>query len=70
MTPGKTWENDGLPIGNGYFGALVLGGISEDRIRLTDPSLRDEGGARAALGRPGYRHGTRTGERTNVPEAA
>ncbi|NCF91541.1 MAG: hypothetical protein GWQ05_11375 [Verrucomicrobiaceae bacterium] len=44
MTPGKTWENDGLPIGNGYFGALVLGGISEDRIRLTDPSLRDEGG--------------------------
>ncbi len=44
MTPGKTWENDGLPIGNGYFGALVLGGISEDRIRLTDPLLRDEAG--------------------------
>lgn len=44
MTPGKTWENDGLPIGNGYFGALVLGGVSEDRIRLTDPLLRDETG--------------------------
>ena len=44
MNPGTTWENDGLPIGNGYFGALVLGGVSEDRIRLTDPLLKDDAG--------------------------
>jgi hypothetical protein len=40
-TPGSDWQNDGLPLGNGYFGALVLGGVAEDRIRITDPLLRD-----------------------------
>ena len=42
IKPGMDWQHDGLPLGNGYFGALVLGGVAEDRIRITDPLLRDE----------------------------
>lgn len=38
-TPGKDWSSDALPLGNGYFGALVLGGVEEDRLRITDPAL-------------------------------
>ena len=30
------WVNDAFPIGNGYMGALVLGGITHDKLRLSD----------------------------------
>ena len=39
--PGVSWKTDVLPLGNGYFGALILGGVVEDRLRITDPMLRD-----------------------------
>ena len=29
------WENQSLPIGNGYFGASVFGGIEKERVRFT-----------------------------------
>ena len=29
------WENSSLPIGNGYFGASVFGGIKSERIQFT-----------------------------------
>ncbi len=39
--PAVAAATDGLPLGNGYFGALVLGGVTSDRIQLTDPLLRN-----------------------------
>ena len=29
------WENSSLPIGNGYFGASVFGGIERERVQFT-----------------------------------
>ena len=29
------WETQSLPIGNGYFGASVFGGVNKERIQFT-----------------------------------
>ena len=33
------WERWSLPIGNGYMGGSVFGGIQTERIQLTDKTL-------------------------------
>lgn len=33
------WENESLPIGCGWFGVSVFGGVSSERLELTDNSL-------------------------------
>ncbi len=35
----KGWEEYSLPLGNGYFGVSVFGGVGVERIQLTDKSL-------------------------------
>lgn len=35
--PAKTWE-DALPVGNGRLGAMVFGGVEEERIQLNEES--------------------------------
>jgi len=37
------WEHQSLPIGNGWLGANVFGGISRDRIQITEKSLQNPG---------------------------
>ena len=37
--PGSTPMTEGLPIGNGRMGALLLGGVQKDRIILNEDSL-------------------------------
>lgn len=37
-TPAKEWQ-EGLPVGNGRLGAMLLGGVGEDRIPLNEDSL-------------------------------
>lgn len=37
--PAIDWESEGLPIGNGNLGAVVLGGIEEDRIQFNEKTL-------------------------------
>ncbi len=39
----KGWENESLPLGNGYFGVSVFGGISEERLQINDPTLFSRG---------------------------
>ncbi len=36
--PAETW-NDALPVGNGRLGAMVFGGITEERIQLNEESV-------------------------------
>lgn len=48
-TSAKDWATESLPLGNGYFGALVLPGVAEDRLRLCDPLLRDAEGKQKAM---------------------
>jgi alpha-L-fucosidase 2 len=38
--PAKVWE-EALPIGNGKLGAMIFGGVSDERIQLNDNTLWD-----------------------------
>lgn len=37
--PAKDWEREALPIGNGAMGAMVVGGIDEDRLQFNEKTL-------------------------------
>ena len=37
-TPAARW-NDALPIGNGRLGAMVFGGVREERLQLNEDSV-------------------------------
>lgn len=37
--PDRAWEKYGLPIGNGYNGAMTYGGIKQDRFQLNDKTI-------------------------------
>ena len=39
------WANDSIPLGNGYMGINLFGGIEKERIQITENSLYDGGGA-------------------------
>ncbi|MEI6277445.1 MAG: glycoside hydrolase family 95 protein [Prolixibacteraceae bacterium] len=40
QTPAKVWE-EALPVGNGRLGAMVFGGIADERIQLNESTLWD-----------------------------
>lgn len=37
--PATAWENEALPLGNGFIGAMVFGGVSTDVIQINEHSL-------------------------------
>jgi alpha-L-fucosidase 2 len=37
--PARDWEREGLPIGNGAMGAMLLGGVETDRIQFNEKTL-------------------------------
>ncbi|MBB4657604.1 glycosyl hydrolase family 95 catalytic domain-containing protein [Parvularcula dongshanensis] len=37
--PAADWESQGLPIGNGAMGAMIMGGVGEDRIQFNEKTL-------------------------------
>ena len=39
----KGWEEYSLPLGNGFFGANIFGGIGMERIQITENSLVNPG---------------------------
>ncbi len=38
-TPAQNWESDALPLGNGFIGAMVFGGIESERIQINEHTL-------------------------------
>jgi alpha-L-fucosidase 2 len=52
-TPAQDWERESLPIGNGFEGAGVFGGISDERLVLSEKTLWTGGPG----GEEPYRHG-------------
>lgn len=52
--PGNDWMNWGLPIGNGRFGAQILGGVHEEEVSFTEKTLwtgtKDDKGASNEFG--------------------
>ena len=37
--PATSWMKEALPVGNGYLGAMMFGGVSEERIQFNEESL-------------------------------
>ncbi|MGG1676200.1 glycosyl hydrolase family 95 catalytic domain-containing protein [Neobacillus sp. NRS-1170] len=37
--PAKNWETQALPIGNGYMGGMVFGGIQQEHIQFNEKTL-------------------------------
>lgn len=37
--PATVWESEALPIGNGYMGALIFGGVQVDKIQVNEKTL-------------------------------
>ena len=62
--PATDWMTEALPIGNAYMGAMVFGGIEEERIQFNEESLW--------AGGPGewkdYRGGNRQAAHRALPE--
>jgi len=56
--PANDWMSQALPIGNGYMGAMIFAGITEDRIQFNEQSLW--------AGGPGARKGYASGNRVNA----
>ena len=38
-SPALDWESQALPLGNGYIGGMVFGGVRQERINLNEKSL-------------------------------
>ena len=37
--PAKDWESEATPLGNGFMGAMVFGGVESDRIQINEHTL-------------------------------
>src|SRR5881628_1796607 len=38
-TPAKKWSSEALPIGNGYMGGMIFGGIEKEQIQYNEKTL-------------------------------
>ncbi len=38
-SPAEDWESEATPLGNGYIGAMVFGGVDSDRIQINEHTL-------------------------------
>jgi len=52
--PAEKWEN-ALPVGNGRLGAMVYGGVEEERIQLNEDTYWS-GGPYSTVVEGGYKH--------------
>lgn len=59
-SPGKGWEFEGFPVGNGRIGAMVLDDTARERLALNEISLWS-GGENAANNGFGYAYGPLSG---------
>lgn len=41
--PASDWEREGLPIGNGYMGAVITGGVQQERFQFNEKTLWEGG---------------------------
>ncbi|NOU69813.1 hypothetical protein GC096_38010 [Paenibacillus sp. LMG 31461] len=55
--PATDWETEALPIGNGYMGGMVFGGVAQERIQLNEKTLWSGGPGSSSS----YTYGNRDG---------
>ena len=37
--PASDWEQEAMPMGNGFIGAMIFGGVDSDRIQINEHTL-------------------------------
>ena len=47
------WEEYSIPVGNGYMGACLFGGVERERIQITENSMVNPGAGNPDVGRMG-----------------
>ncbi|MEG1616230.1 MAG: glycoside hydrolase family 95 protein [Bacteroidales bacterium] len=62
--PAKTWMNQALPVGNGYMGAMIYGGVQKDEIQISEESIWSGGPGSSK----GYDFGNRKESWKKLPE--
>ena len=62
--PATSWMKEALPVGNGYLGAMVFGGVSEERIQFNEESLWEGGPGEW----PGWNFGNRESGRSALSQ--
>ncbi|NKI25459.1 glycoside hydrolase family 95 protein [Arenibacter sp. 6A1] len=62
--PAKSWMMEALPIGNGYMGAMIFGGIEEEHIQFNEETLWTGGKGEWA----DYKGGNRENAYKHLPE--
>lgn len=62
QAPATNWETQALPIGNGYMGGMVFGGVEQERIQFNEKTLWS-GGPGAD---PNYQYGIKDGAQLHV----
>jgi len=62
--PATDWQTQALPIGNGFMGAMLFGGVNEDRIQFNEQSLWAGGPGSSA----NYNSGNRKDAHKSLPE--
>jgi hypothetical protein len=53
--PATNWMNEALPIGNGYMGAMLFGGVEKDEIQISEESIWSGGPNKTS----GYNYGNK-----------
>lgn len=65
-TPAGNWQREGLPVGNGFMGAMISGGISSETIQYNEKTAWDGG---PIDGNPDiWNGGNRDGAAEHLPE--
>lgn len=64
--PATDWASQALPIGNGYMGGMVYGGITEEQIQYNEKTLWAGGPSKS---RPNYQGGNRDDAHTFIEQA-
>ncbi|WP_368908452.1 glycoside hydrolase family 95 protein, partial [Bacillus wiedmannii] len=60
--PAKDWEKQALPIGNGYMGGMVFGGVQQERIQFNEKTLWTGGPSSTSE----YTYGNRDGAASHL----
>mgnify|MGYP003895184993 CR=1 FL=1 len=61
--PATDWETEALPIGNGYLGGMVFGGVDQEHIQFNEKTLWEGGPGQLST----YNGGNREGAASYLP---
>lgn len=67
--PANDWESQALPLGNGFMGAMIFGGVEREKIQINEHSLWSGGPGANANYNGGHGRATKEINRANLQAA-